>query len=167
MWELGTFRKWNYAWDTCRVGERSEVTTRLSSADCTPTVCLAPCKVQTAQRSVLPQSQQLTIFPYYLFILPHDLNMKHICDIPLLGFFGRFNVSVVAQSLSCVQLCNPMGCSTPGFPVFHFPVFSPRVCSNSSALNHWCHPTISFSVAPFSSCPQSFPSSGFFQWVGS
>ena len=26
---------------------------------------------------------------------------------------------VVVQSLSCVQLCNPMNCSTPGFPVLH------------------------------------------------
>ena len=34
---------------------------------------------------------------------------------------------------------------------------SPGVCSNSCALSEWCHPTISFSVVPFSSCPQSFP----------
>ena len=30
-------------------------------------------------------------------------------------------------------------------------------------LNQWCHPTISSSVAPFSSCPQSFPAPGSFQ----
>ena len=36
---------------------------------------------------------------------------------------------------------------------------SPWVCSNSCALSLWCHPTISPSVAPFSSCPQSFPAS--------
>ena len=39
---------------------------------------------------------------------------------------------------------------------------SPRVCSNSCPLSQWCHPTISSSVAPFSSCPQSFPASGSF-----
>ena len=39
---------------------------------------------------------------------------------------------------------------------------SPGVCSNSCALSQWCHPTISSSVAPFSSCPQSFPVSGSF-----
>ena len=39
---------------------------------------------------------------------------------------------------------------------------SPKVCSNSCPLSPWYHPTISSSVAPFSSCPQSFPSSGFF-----
>ena len=39
---------------------------------------------------------------------------------------------------------------------------SPRVCSNSCLLSRWCHPTISSSVIPFSSCPQSFPASGCF-----
>ena len=34
---------------------------------------------------------------------------------------------------------------------------SPRVSSNSYPLSRWCHPTISSSVVPFSSCLQSFP----------
>ena len=34
---------------------------------------------------------------------------------------------------------------------------------NPSSLSWWCHPTISSSVIPFSSCPQSFPASGSFQ----
>ena len=37
---------------------------------------------------------------------------------------------------------------------------SPEVYSNSCPLSRWCHLTISSSVAPFSSCPQSFPASG-------
>ena len=40
------------------------------------------------------------------------------------------------------------------------PSLSLRVCSNSCPLSQWCYPTISSSVAPFSSCPQSFPESG-------
>ena len=39
---------------------------------------------------------------------------------------------------------------------------TPRVCSNSSPLSWWCHPTISSSGVPFS-CLQSFPVSGSFQ----
>ena len=39
---------------------------------------------------------------------------------------------------------------------------SPRVCSNSYPWSQWCHLTISSSVAPFSSCPQSFPASRVF-----
>ena len=36
------------------------------------------------------------------------------------------------------------------------------VYSNWCALNRWCHPAISFSVIPFSSCPQPLPASGSF-----
>ena len=43
------------------------------------------------------------------------------------------------------------------------PSLSPGVCSNSCPLSQWCHPTISSSVALFSSCPQSFLESGSFQ----
>ena len=61
-----------------------------------------------------------------------------------------FNVSSV-QSLSHVQLCDPMDCSTPGLP----PSPSPGVHSNSCPLSQWCHPTISSSVISFSSLLQS------------
>ena len=37
-----------------------------------------------------------------------------------------------------------------------------KVYSNSWPLSRWCHPTISSSVVPFSSCLQSFPASGSF-----
>ena len=38
----------------------------------------------------------------------------------------------------------------------------PRVYSNPSPSSRWCHPIISSSVVPFSSCLQSFPASGYF-----
>ena len=40
---------------------------------------------------------------------------------------------------------------------------TPMVYPNSCPLSWWCHPTISSSVVPFSSCLQSFPTSGSFQ----
>ena len=43
-----------------------------------------------------------------------------------------------------------------------WPTPTPRVHPNSCLLSQWCHPTISSSVVPFSSCPQSFPASGSF-----
>ena len=52
-----------------------------------------------------------------------------------------------------------MDCSTPKLPC---PSLSPRVCSSSSPLSWWCHPTISYSFTSFSSCPQSFPALGSF-----
>ena len=42
------------------------------------------------------------------------------------------------------------------------PSSAPRACSNSCPSSQWCHPTISSSVVPFSSCLQSFPASGSF-----
>ena len=43
------------------------------------------------------------------------------------------------------------------------PSLTPRAYSHSCPLSRWCHPTVSSSVVPFSSCPQSFPASGSFQ----
>ena len=63
----------------------------------------------------------------------------------------------VAQS--CSTLCDPMDCSTPGFPILHYL----WVCSNSCPLSQWCHPIISSSVVLFSSRLQSSPASGSFQ----
>ena len=42
------------------------------------------------------------------------------------------------------------------------PSATPRAWANSCPLSRWCHPTISSSVSPFSSCLQSFPASGSF-----
>ena len=40
---------------------------------------------------------------------------------------------------------------------------TPRVHLNPCPSSRWCHPTISSSIVPFLSCPQSFPASGSFQ----
>ena len=77
----------------------------------------------------------------------------------VVGILKKF--SSVAQS--CPTLCDPMNRSTPGLP---------RVHSNSRPSSRWCHPAISSSVVPFSSCPQSIPASGslpmsqLFAWSG-
>ena len=44
---------------------------------------------------------------------------------------------------------------------------TPGVYPNPCPSSWWCHPTISSSVVPFSSCLQSFPASKSFQWVSS
>ena len=64
-----------------------------------------------------------------------------------------FNCSVLPDSLWLHGLQHSrLPCPSP----------TPRVCSNSCPLSWWCHPTISSSVTPFSSCPQSFLASGSF-----
>ena len=77
--------------------------------------------------------------------------------------FIQFSHSVVSNSLRPheSQHARPP-CPSP----------TPGVHSNSCPLSRWCHPAISFSVAPFSSCPQflpasgSFPMSQLFAWGG-
>ena len=65
----------------------------------------------------------------------------------------QFSHSVVSDSLQLHGLKHarlPCPSSTPG------------ACSNSCPSSRWCHPAISSSVIPFSSCLQSFPPSGTF-----
>ena len=66
----------------------------------------------------------------------------------------QFSHSVMSDSLQPheLQYSRPP-CPSP----------TPRVYPNSCPLSRWCHPTISSSVVPFSSCLQSFPASGSFQ----
>ena len=75
----------------------------------------------------------------------------------------QFSLSVVSESLRPHELQHarpPCPSSTPG------------VHSNSCPSSRWCHPAISSSVIPFSSCPQSlpasesFPMSQLFAWGG-
>jgi len=65
---------------------------------------------------------------------------------------------IVIQSTSCVWLF-----ATPWNAAW----LSPKVYSNSCPLTWWCHPTISSSVSPFFSWPQSFPAPGSFpmRWL--
>ena len=58
-------------------------------------------------------------------------------------------------SLSCPTLCDPKDCSIPSIPVLHHLLSLVKFMS----FEQYCHPTISSSVVPFSSCPQSFPAS--------
>ena len=70
-----------------------------------------------------------------------------------------YTTFVVFQSLSHVDALWLHGLQHTRLPC---PSLSPKVCSDSCPLSQWCHPTISFSAAPFSSCPQSFPASELF-----
>ena len=63
---------------------------------------------------------------------------------------------ILQVSINPPILCNPMDARLPCPSSIH------RQCSNSCPLSQWCHPTISCSVIPFSSCLQSFPASGSF-----
>ena len=66
----------------------------------------------------------------------------------------QFSCSVMSDSLWLHELQH----ARPACPSS-----TPKVYSNSCPLSRWCHPTISFSVFPFSSCRQFFPASRSFQ----
>ena len=72
--------------------------------------------------------------------------------------FKKFKYPHCSATKSCLTLCDPKG--------LHFrppcPSPSPGVCPSSHPLNQQCYPTISSSVVPFSSYPQSLPASGSF-----
>ena len=70
--------------------------------------------------------------------------------MPSVGFslVSQFSRSVLSNSL------RPHGLKHSRLPC---PSPTPRAYSNPCPLTWWCHPTISSSVVPFSSCPQSFP----------
>ena len=82
----------------------------------------------------------------YLYVL-HSLGVKPVT------ISVQFSRSIMSDSLQPhgLQHTSPL-CPSP----------TPLACSNSCPLGWWCHPTISSSVIPFSSCPQSLPASGSF-----
>ena len=81
-------------------------------------------------------------------------NMKKVCVYVYVYIHSvQFRRSVVSDSFRPHESQHARSpCPSP----------TPGVYSNSCPSSQWCHPAISSSVVPFSSCPQSFPSSGSF-----
>ena len=76
------------------------------------------------------------------------------------SYFPRHGTHLVSLQFSCSVMSGslqPHGLQHARLPC---PSQTPRVYSNACPSTWWCHPTISSSVIPFSSCPQSFPASG-------
>ena len=90
---------------------------------------------------------------FYIFPFPKNELLSHPFETQ--GRPGRLTVSQL-----CPTLCDPVNLSMPGLPVHHQLPESTQthVHSVGDAI-----PTVSSSVVPFSSCPQSFPASGSFQ----
>ena len=87
-----------------------------------------------------------------MYIFTWSLNFKFRGSVLLYSNCYLFSFSAVSDSLH-----GPHGLQHARLPC---PSPSSGGCSNSCPLSQWCHPTISSSVTPFSSCPQSFPASG-------
>ena len=84
--------------------------------------------------------------------------LKNVSRVLYYTHFTPGSSVALVQSLSCVQLCDPMDCSTPGLPVHpqHWSLY--KFMSIESVMPS----AISSFVVPFYSCLQSFPTSGSF-----
>ena len=101
---------------------------------------------ESVSRSVVSNSFRLHGLQPARLLCPWDFPGKNTGSV-------QFSRSVVPNSLRRHELQHARPpCSSP----------TPGVYPNSCPLSRWCHPTISSSVVPFSSCPQSFPTSGSF-----
>ena len=92
---------------------------------------------------------------------------KFLSSVCAFEFWQLIFSEIITQNnlnlqFSCSVLCDSLW--PHGMQLARLPCSSqnPRDCSNSCALNQWCHPTISSSIIPFSSCPQSYSASGSF-----
>ena len=88
-----------------------------------------------------------------LFSVQFSHSVVSICD-PISGVAqSRTQLTRLSSSSSSSLQHGRPPCPSP----------TPRVHANSCPLSQWCHPTISISVIPFSSCPQLFPAWRSFQ----
>ena len=92
---------------------------------------------------------------------PHSqfLGLRAWCPLS----FQSMNFLICKMNLllfSCSVMSNSWWPNVLQHTMLPWPSPSPRICSNSCPLSQWCHPTISSSVVPFSSCLQSFSASG-------
>ena len=95
---------------------------------------------------VLWVAQSWTQLKQLCMTAPIYLSMRHIFSV-------QFSCSIVSN------ISWPQGPQHTSLPC---PSPTPGICSNSCPLSWWCHPTVSSSFVPFSSCLQSFLASGSF-----
>ena len=121
--------------------------------------------MKNTEKYILPETVFMNIFTHLT-----KLNTYSVPSIVLvIGRSLLHNATKIAnKSFSSVQFsCSVVSDSLQPHGLQHArpPYLSPipGVYSDSCPLSRWCHPTISSSVIPFFSCPQSFPASGSFQ----
>ena len=92
----------------------------------------------------MQQASKNLIYSVHLYLVTYLLYLLQFSSVQLLSRVQLFATPWIAE--------RQVPCPSP----------TPGVYSNLCPLSRWCHPTISSSVVPFSSCLQSFPASGTF-----
>ena len=142
-------------WCRCSESVLSACRTRLSTLNTgLHSICLRKSLLTMPLQSVPSPCKHLDISPLAQSSSIWTLHVA-LLAVPLCVFSSvQFSHSVVSSSL------RPHGLQHARPPC---PSPTPGVYSELCPLSRGCHPTISSSVVPFSSCPQSFPASGSFQ----
>ena len=131
----------------------------MREAQCAPYFpSLCPLLIHTPLSWLIPTSlwdllslKAILNSPAQPFLHPTTPYLPKLCRGLSSVFLFQFSPSVMSKSLRPHGLQHTrLLCPSP----------TPGVCSNSCPSSWWCHPTISSSVAPLSSCLQSFPASG-------
>ena len=111
----------------------------------------------------LPNGVLWTPEHYMIYENCNYIYTEMLCNLsPPLKLKGVLLTEKVEKSSCCSVVSNFLWPHGLQHSRFSCPSPSPRACSNSYPLSRWYHPTISSSVVSFSSCLQSFPSSGSF-----
>ena len=109
----------------------------------------------------------------WVYECPYFVGVELLCSCLLREKLGKRNFLIWFDSLvfwwhsslqfSCSVVSNSLWPHELQHARLSSPSPTPGVHPNPCPSTRWCHPTISSSVVPFSSCPQSFPASGSFQ----
>ena len=109
------------------------------------------------------ESQSLLSETWQIDDKVHEGRIKHKNDKERNLYIGRGNILLNSTTFSSgAHLCPTLWPCGPQHARPPCPSLTPRLHSDSCPLSQWCHPAISYSSVPFSSCPQSFPVSGSF-----
>ena len=147
----------------------------ISWLQCLSTVILEPRKIKSVTVStVSPCICHEVMGPDAMILVFWTLNFKPAfslsyftlikCSLVPLHFLSleRLSVQFSSVQFSCSVVSNSLRAHESQHTRPPCPLPTPGVHPNPCASSWWCHPAISSSVVPFSSCPQSFPASGSF-----
>ena len=116
-----------------------------------------------------PKTNFLLKFSLFLLLIRGLFYIWNLLILPLKKNhldFHLFTLLIISCHFSTFQLLSRAWCfATPWTAArkASLSITNSQSYSNSCSLSRWCHPAISSSVIPFSSCLQSFPASGSFQ----
>ena len=107
----------------------------------------------------------LTLSPHVYQYLSHQYRcstLRNVPDMFISNNFNSFQIFITSVQFSRSVMSNSLRPHESQHARPPRPSPAPEVYSDSCPSSQWCHPSISSSVVPFSSCPQSLPASGSF-----